>query len=200
MRTKLFVIVALLLLVGCTSTEDRTPAKYDVRDHDVFQLMFDGTTTSLDVGIDDVKLGDSKKHVLKQLGSPVNFTRFEGDGLVIENYEYKFGAEKTAVIIHMQNERVGRITFKKPMNQLLKGLTQIDQPSEEFFFDYGVPDEKEIVYRMIVMKYNEVGLEIITYLGDEVSFSLVPPSETNRTINTIPDLVYIPYSQNMVFT
>ncbi len=212
---KIFIAILLVsLIVGCTSTQVDdsnnskgvnssfdVDARYDVVDDDIVALMDEENISSWNVSVKGVELNDSRKEVLNVLGSPDNYTRFEGEGLVIENLEYgeAWGFNSSGIIVHLENDRVTRITVNDVFNKNLINRTILNSSKKSIFFNFGVPESKDLLYRFIVYNYPSSGLEIITLRGEEIAFSLVPPGEVNRnyTTNKSGEKVYYPYSDEI---
>ena len=196
-------LIAVIIVAGCNGeTELVREPKHDLVDVDIYPALMNESITSMELAVKGLMLNDTRNKAIKLFGDPDNFTRFEGEGLVIENLEFGkgWGNNRSGIVVHLENERVTRITVNRGFNYLLHGMTKVGKPNDEIFFSLGSSDSKEILGRFILLQYNDLGIEFITYRGDEIGLSLVSPSETNRNISTEQEIVYIPYADEIVFT
>ncbi len=183
MRWGWVALVPIVLLVACAQTSTDTPSgaataeQVEITERDVVPLLFNESLNSTQVTVRGVQLGDSKQNVTAALGAPYNFTRFDD----VLNYYYR-GGNGTALIVHMENETVTRITLQQPFNEQLHGKTVINETKSGIYRDLGLPDSKDIAFKYIIFEYEKEGVEIITFRGDEFGFSLLPPDKVSESI------------------
>ncbi len=206
------LLTALLLLSACqTSQQEQNPgpeadqreglsASYEVTEDDIFDLWESENFTSWNVSVMGVELNDSRRQVISEMGSPDNFTMWEGGGVTIQNLEYdkSLGLNRTGLIFHLENGRVTRITVNDEFNEYLINDTVVNGTKEDIYFSIGTPDSRNTVYKYIAFNYNDRGLQILTFRGDEMAFSLIPPRPTDRTISeNNTEKVYYPYREEI---
>ena len=113
---------------------------------DLFAPPIVNTWTAKDIAVKGVMLGDTFDQVIATLGYPDYQSNPQS---AVTNVEYgkKLKLPGTGLIIQLKNNRVTRITIKKPFNQLLMGNTTIDHSKEEVYFSLGLgkPDNIFIV-------------------------------------------------------
>ena len=113
---------------------------------DLFAPSIVNTWTAKDIAVKGVMLGDTFNQVIASLGYPDYQSKPQP---TITNLEYgkRLKLPETGLIIQLKNNRVTRITIKKPFNLLLMGNTTISHSKEEVYFSLGLgkPDNIFIV-------------------------------------------------------
>lgn len=185
----ILLMIALLVLVACTPAEIK---EYEITQDDIFLLMQSEDLNSTQIAVKGVKLGMSESNVLSLIPSPDNFTLFQGEGMTITNLEYggSLGLEGVGLIIHLENDVVTTITLKEEFNSMLVGDTRLGKSDADIYYAIGVPDEKNLLFKYEVMMYNDYGVDIITFRGDEVALSLRQPRVTNRNLTRVYEEVF----------
>ena len=177
------VIAAIILIVSVVSLMDsdssnvfnKIESKYEITKTDIFAAKdFVGE----EVSVKGVIIGDTFDEVIEKIGYPDSQTEFPPD---IRNLEYgkKFDLEGTALIIHLKNNVVDRITIKPLFNDFLVGKTKIDYTKAQMYNLFGKPDNIEflrispgsvLLYRLY--SYDEYGLEVTVRKNVMNGFSL----------------------------
>ena len=156
----------------------RPPAQYELTQVDLFAMR---NFTADDVSVKGVQLGDTLDDVIGLVGYPDKQTKFENN---VVNWEYSthIGLNESGLILHLENDKVTRITVKKPFNKYLMGETQVNHTKAEIYHLFGVPDQVKHVrvsqksaMVLPLLEYSDKGLQVVLHKDDELGFSLTFP-------------------------
>ena len=192
------VVLSLVLISGCAQkfldergNQDFRPVstgKYEISKVDVFsEKNWKGT----DVAVLGVVLGDSKEAVIEKLGLPDKEIQYLGGNATNLEYSKQLTIAQVGLLIHLDNNKVTRITFKKPFNRFLVGDTQITNQTKQWLFNhFGKPSRMKLLTFFTQYEYHERGLEVFLDGKEMNGFSIVYPKaeEKNIVVNTVPPI------------
>ncbi|PIN69662.1 hypothetical protein COV93_04645, partial [Candidatus Woesearchaeota archaeon CG11_big_fil_rev_8_21_14_0_20_43_8] len=137
---------------------DSDPAIIELMGNDIFT---DGKPTTSDiVSIDGIMLGDSMQQVLDRLGNADRFQTFPGNIVNLE-YETIFDSEFTAMIIHLENDSITRMTVLPGFGSNLAGATRYGYKKEEVYKRFGQPDKMEPLNDYWVYYFDKYGIDVL---------------------------------------
>ncbi len=191
------LVFSLLFLSGCAQKflDKRSEAfippstgKYEITKVDLFsEKDWRGT----DVAVFGVVLGDSKEAVIEKLGLPDKEISYLGGNATNLEYSKQLTIAQTGLLIHLDNNKVTRMTFKKPFNRFLVGETQITNQTKQWFFNHlGKPSRLKLLTFFTQYEYHEKGLEVFLDGKELNGFSIVYPKreESHIVVNTVPGI------------
>lgn len=160
--------VLLFLLIAIPST------MYELTDVDVLSIP---NLHASQISVKGVALGDSLEFVIEKLGYPDSQQIFPPNIVNVEFGE-KLGLSGTGIIVHVVDDKVTRITLKKPFNEFLVGKTKIGASKTKLFSLLGTPDSIEKVpvtqgsaFLMRVYTYKESSLQIVIHKQNQNALS-----------------------------
>lgn len=188
-------IFSLLLVSGCAQklldkrTEEVIPqstGKYEITKVDIFS---ESDWRGTDIAVLGVVLGDSKEAVIEKLGLPDKEIQYLGGNATNLEYSKQLTIAQVGILIHLDNNKVTRMTFKKPFNRFLVGDTQITNQTKQWLFNHmGKPSRLKLLTFFTQYEYHERGLEVFLDGKELNGFSIVYPKreESHIVVNTMP--------------
>jgi len=171
-----FIVVLVALLTACSQTTRKDSSSQPLTSISDVSELFSNNLSSTQVVFNKVFLGQSKKELVASIGVPDNFTSFNEQGVLVENYEYgpSLGFKGTGLVVHLEGGMVKRIivTDRYAPKQSIIGMSK-----EDLFLNVGLPDKSFPVYRFILYKYPERGLGVVAFRGKVVELVLSRPEE-----------------------
>ena len=131
--------IAVIAVVFFLMTSSGASGLYEVTEQDVLSLSH---VPAEQITIKGVQFGDSLETVIEKLGFP-DSQQVTGEGYINVEFGKKLGLESTGVIVHLENNRVTRMTIKEPLNEFLQGKTKIGLTKEEMVAILGTPSKLE---------------------------------------------------------
>ena len=166
----------------------QSTGKYEISKVDVFsEKNWKGT----DVAVLGVVLGDSKEAVIEKLGLPDKEIQYLGGNATNLEYSKQLTIAQVGLLIHLDNNKVTRMTFKKPFNRFLVGDTQITNQTKQWLFNqFGKPSRLKLLTFFTQYEYHERGLEVFLDGQEMNGFSIVYPKreESHIVVNTVPQI------------
>ncbi len=155
--------------------EVKHEAKYEITSTDIFSLDHFNVE---EISVKGIMLDDKFDDVIKKIGAPDTQKIFPPNVLNIE-YGEQLNMTGIGLILHFENQKLKRITFREPFNKYLVEQTKINHTKEEILHMFRKPNKvldviesktSPLVYRSYV--YQGQGLQIIMSGEEEVGFTL----------------------------
>jgi hypothetical protein len=144
---------------------------YELTEDDAFAIQ---GVLSTNISVFGTHLGSTMEEVIEAVGQADN-QNVPADGQMNWEYSASLDMEKIGLLFHFDDEKVTRITVKKPFNKYLQGSTQINHTKEDLYKMFGKPDKMQLLTFFTVYSYYDQGIEVFMDGPKMNGFSLAYP-------------------------